>query len=88
MVAKSMYAEAFGKYKNYGIKSVLSSGGGHRFKTGDQFFQAQNYWRTDVIWYFINHPKVKGTFNLSFHLIDWKDLDQQQQMSVIYVFGG
>lgn len=87
IISESLFAETSGKFKNYGIKSVLSSGGGHRFKTGDLFYRARNYWRTDVIWYFINHSKVKGTFNLSFHLIDWSDLDQQQQMSVIYIFG-
>lgn len=85
--ATSLFAEASGKYKNFGIKSVLNSGAGHKFAYGDLFYQAKNYLRTDVIWYFINHEKVKGTFNLSFHVIDWNDLDQQQQLSVIYVFG-
>jgi hypothetical protein len=85
--ATSFFAEAKGRYKNYGIKSVLSAGAGHKFKVGDRFYQVKNYWRTDVIWYFINHERVKGTFNLSFHVIDWNDLDQQQQMSIIYVFG-
>ena len=85
--ATSFFAEASGKYKNLGVKSVLNSGAGHRFNYGDRFYSVKNYWRTDVIWYFINHEKVKGTFNLSFHLIDWNDLDQQQQLSIIYVFG-
>lgn len=83
----SLFAEASGKYKNFGIKSVLNSGSGHKFAYGDLYYQAKNYLRTDVIWYFINHDKVKGTFNLSFHVIDWNDLDQQQQLSLIYVFG-
>ena len=83
----SFFAEAKGKYKNFGIKSVLSSGGSHRFIYGDLFYQAKNYLRTDAIWYFINHEKVKGTFNFSFHVIDWKELNNQQQLSVIYVFG-
>jgi hypothetical protein len=83
----SFFAETKGKYKNIGIKSVLSSGAGHKFKTGDLFYRVKNYWRTDAIWYFINHERVSGTFNLSFHLIDWKDLDQQQQLSIIYIFG-
>jgi hypothetical protein len=83
----SLFAEAKGKYKNFGVKSVLSSGAGHKFKTGDRFYQVKNYWRTDVIWYFINHERVKGTFNLSFHLLDWSDLDQQQQLSIVYIFG-
>jgi len=86
--SESFFAELQGKYKNYGIKSVLSTGGSHRFAYGDQFYKVSNYWRTDAIWYFINHEKVKGKFNLSFHLINWNDLDQQQQLSIIYVFGG
>jgi hypothetical protein len=83
----SFFAEAKGKFKNFGIKSVLSSGAGHKFTYGDLFYKAINYWRTDAIWYFINHEKVKGTFNFSFHVIDWKELNNQQQLSVIYVFG-
>jgi hypothetical protein len=62
-------------------------GAAHQFAFGDNFYHAKNYWRTDVIWYLINHEKIKGTFNLSLHVIDWKDLDQQQQLSIIYVFG-
>ena len=85
--AFSLFIEAKGKYKNFGIKSVLNSGDSHKFAYGDNFYHAKNYWRTDVIWYFINHEKVKGTFNLSFHVIDWEELNQQQQLSVIYVFG-
>jgi hypothetical protein len=87
IVAKSFFAEAKGKYKNFGIKSVLSSGGNHNFAYGDHFYKAKNYWRTDAIWYFINHKKIKGTFNFSFHVIDWEELNNQQQLSIIYVFG-
>ncbi len=85
--ATSLFAEAQGKYKNFGIKSVLSSGAGHNFAYGDQFYRLKNYWRTDVIWYFINHERIQAHFNLSFHVLDWNDLDQQQQLSVIYIFG-
>lgn len=85
--ATSFFAEVYGNYKNFAVKSVLSSGAGHRFAYGDLFYSAKNYLRTDVIWHFINHEKVKGHFNLSFHLIDWNDLDQQQQLSIIYIFG-
>jgi hypothetical protein len=85
--AFSLFVEAKGKYKNFGAKAVLSSGGSQKFAYGDLFYRANNYLRTDVIWYFINHEKVKGTFNLSFHVIDWEELNQQQQLSVIYVFG-
>jgi hypothetical protein len=83
----SLLVEAKGKYKNFGLKSVLNSGGGHKFAYGDLFYRAKNYSRTDLIWYFIDHEKVKGKFNFSFHIIDWEELNQQQQLSVIYVFG-
>ena len=83
----SFFAEANGRYKNFGIKSVLNAGGGHRFAYGDRFYRVENYLRTDAIWYFINHKNVKGHFNLSFHLIDWKYLDQQQQLSIVCLFG-
>jgi hypothetical protein len=85
--AISLFAETKARYKNLGIKSVLSAGEGHKFKFGDRFYRVDNYWRTDAIWYFINHKNVKGQFNLSFHLVDWKYLDQQQQLSIIYLFG-
>lgn len=85
--ALSFFAEAKVKYKNFGLKSVLSSGDNHRFAYGDRFYRANDYLRTDLIWYFINHEKVKGTFNFSLHVIDWKELNNQQQLSIIYVFG-
>ena len=81
------FMEATGRYNNYGLKSVLSTGASHRFAYGDRFYRAENYWRTDIIWYFINHKRVSGRFNVSFHLIDWSELDQQQQLSIVYVFG-
>lgn len=83
----SLFAEAKANYKSLGIKSVLSAGGSHKFSFGDEFYKAENYLRTDLIWNFINHPKIKGRFNYSFHVIDWNDLDQQQQLSIIYAFG-
>ncbi|MCG6190564.1 hypothetical protein [Maribellus maritimus] len=85
--AASLFAEANARYKNLGIKSVLSTGEGHKFKAGDRFYQVDSYWRTDAIWYFINGEHVKGIFNLSFHLVDWNYLDQQQQLSIVYIFG-
>lgn len=85
--AFSLFAEAQGQYKNVGIKSVLSSGGSHKFAFGDRFYRAKNYWRTDLIWNFINLKNIRGRINYSFHVIDWADLDQQQQLSIIYIFG-
>ncbi len=83
----SFFAGANIRYKNIGIKSVLNLGGGHQFMFGDPYYQATNYSRTDLIWYFINHDKVKGRFNWSVHIPDWETIDQQQQLSIIYVFG-
>jgi hypothetical protein len=85
--SNSFFAEAHMRYKNFGIKSVLSSGGGHKFAYGDRYYQAGNYSRTDLIWYFINHEKVVGKFNYSLHVVNWDFLDQQQQLSIIYKFG-
>lgn len=86
-VATSLFAEINGRYKNVGVKSVLSSGDGHVFNYGDTFYQADDYWRTDFIWYFINHRNIKGTFNWSVHAVNWDHVDQQQQLSIVYVFG-
>lgn len=86
-VSNSLFTEAWASYKNFGIKSVLNTGGAHKFFFGDPYYHAKNYWRTDLIWYFINHEKVKGKFNLSMHVFDWETLDNQQQLSIIYVFG-
>ena len=84
----TLFAELKGRFKNFGIKSVISSGGKHNFAYGDTYYRnASDYWRTDIIWYFINHKNVSGVFNLSMHLSDWETLDQQQQLSLIYVFG-
>lgn len=81
------FGEANVRYKNFGIKSVMSLGAGHKFAFGDPYYRATNYSRTDLIWYFINHEKIKGRFNLSMHWVSWETLDQQQQLSIIYVFG-
>lgn len=87
IIGNSVFIEAYGKYKNLGLKSVLSSGDSHIFAQGDRFYNAKDYLRTDLIWYFINHENVKGVFNYSFHLLNWNDIDQQQQLSIIYKFG-
>jgi hypothetical protein len=86
-IASSLFAEANGRYKNVGIKSTLSSGAGHKFKCGDTYYTADDYWRTDLIWYFINHGNIQGKFNISLHVVNWDNIDNQQQLSIIYVFG-
>jgi hypothetical protein len=87
IIGNSLYAEAFGRYSNYGIKATLHTGDSHIFIFGDRFFRAKNYLRTDVIWYFINYKNIKARFNLSFHILNWNDLDHQQQLSIVYKFG-
>lgn len=86
-VSTTFFAELKGRYKNVGLKSVLSTGGGHKFMYGDTYYRANDYLRTDLLWYFINHKNIRATFNISLHFVDWETLDQQQQLSVIYVFG-
>ena len=85
--AFSLFAEAKGRFKNYGIQMVLSSGGSHKFAFGDLFYRAKNYMRSDLNWYFVNHKNIKGRITYSFHFVDWEDIDQQQQFSLIYIFG-
>ncbi len=84
----SLYAELFAKYKNFGIKSTLHSGDAQNFKDGDRFYHAKNYLRTNLIWYFINHDNIHAKFTWSLHYLNWDDLDNQQQISLIYVFDG
>lgn len=88
IIGNSFYAELYRKRKNLAIKATLSTGASHIFAQGDRFYNAKDYLRTDLIWYFINHENVKGIFNYSFHLLNWNDIDQQQQLSIIYKFGG
>lgn len=83
----SFFAEAFGQWKSFAIKSTLHTGEGHRFAFGDNFYRANDYLRTDMIWYFLDKEKLKGHFNWSLHVIDWHELNNQQQLSIIYVFG-
>ena len=85
-VSTTLFTELQGRYKNIGIKSVLNMGGGHKFMYGDPYYRADDYWRTDLIWYFINHKNIKGKFNYSLHLVNWDYIDQQQQISIIYIF--
>ena len=87
LVANSFFAEAFGKWKSVAVKTTLHSGEGQRFAFGDAFYRANDYMRTDFIWYFLDKEKIKGHFNWSIHVIDWSELNNQQQLSIIYVFG-
>lgn len=82
---QSILVEAFVKHRNFATRNTLHTGDGHNFISGDPFYRLKNYMRTDAIWYFINHKNIKGRFNLSFHFINWKDVDQSQQISIVYV---
>ncbi len=87
LAANSFFAEVLGRWKSVGVKSTLHSGESHRFAFGDNFYRANDYFRTDLIWYFLKKEKIKGHFNWSLHVIDWQELNHQQQLSIIYVFG-
>lgn len=83
----SLLAEFYGEVKQFALRSGLHFGEGHNMMNGDRFYDVDSYWRTDVIWRFISSKHVEGRFNLSFHLIEGNDLDQSQQLSLIYWFG-
>jgi hypothetical protein len=54
---------------------------------GDRFYDVDSYLRTDIYWKLISSEHIEGRFNLSFHLIEGKELDQSQQLSLVYRFG-
>lgn len=83
----SFSGEFYGERGPFALRATLHQGEGHRFMNGDRFYTADSYLRTDVVWHFLNSKHVQGSFNLSFHLVDGKDLDQSQQLSLIYRFG-
>ncbi len=80
----SLHVEGNGRYRNLGLKTTLHSGDPLQFAHGDPFYRFGDLMRTDAIWYFINHPRVKGRFNWSFHWVDFSILDQSQQLTIIY----
>lgn len=83
----SFIAEVDLSYKRFGLHSTLHSGDGHKFAFGDLFYRQKNYWRTDLIWNFIQHKNVSGRFNWSLHYVDNDRMDVSQQISIIYQFG-
>lgn len=85
--SNSMLAEFYGESKHFALRSTWHLGDGHRITNGDRFYDVDNYLRTDIYWKFINSEHVEGRFNLSFHLIEGNDLDQSQQLSILYRFG-
>ncbi len=85
--AFSFTGELYGETKNFALRATFSEGDGHHFMNGDRFYDEGNYIRTDVYWKFINAKRIQGRFNLSFHLVDGSNLDQSQQICVLYCFG-
>ncbi len=85
IAGNSLLCEAYGQYHQFAVKGTLHAGEKQHFAHGDPFYRFGNYLRTDAVWYFINHKNVKGRFNLSFHLVDGKQLDQSQQLSLVYI---
>ena len=83
----SLSAELYGETKQFALRTSYHQGEGHRFMNGDPFYSANSYLRTDLYWKFLNSQHVQGRFNLSFHLVEGKDLDQSQQLSIVYRFG-
>jgi hypothetical protein len=84
LVRNSFLFEGTCRYKNFTLLNTLHSGQKLEFALGDPLYRSANYFRTDVIWYFINFKNVKARFNWSFHLIDWNGLDNSQQLLLIY----
>ena len=83
--AVSLFAESQVRHRELAWKNTFHSGEGHVFLAGDPFYRRGNYLRSDLIWYFIRHKNINGRFNISFHLTEWKDLDQSQQLTVIFI---
>ncbi len=81
-VSHGLYLEGLGTYGNYGLKATCFRGDPLQFAHGDPLYRFDSYLRTDAIWHFINHEKVKGRFNLSFHAVNGR-IDQSQQLSLI-----
>ena len=84
--ALSFIGEIYGEQKNFAVRGTFHQGKGHHLMNGDRFYDTDSYLRTDIIWYFIKRKHIQGRFNLSFHLIEGNDLDQSQQLSLIYRF--
>jgi hypothetical protein len=85
--ALSFTGELYGESKNFALHTTIHEGEGHHLMNGDRFYDVDSYLRTDLIWKFINREHIQGRFNLSFHLIEGSDLDQSQQLSLVYKFG-
>lgn len=87
VIANSFYAQATGSYGAFALKTVIKTGGQNRMPYGDPFYYNKNYLRSDLVWNFIRHKNVQGRFNFAFHVLNWEQLDTQQQLYIVYTFG-
>jgi hypothetical protein len=79
----SFILEGTGQYRSFAVKTILHSGGEHRFALGDPLYRFGNYLRSDIIWNFFRLKQVKARFNWSFHVVNWKNLDHSQQLMLV-----
>jgi hypothetical protein len=85
-VRHSSYTVANAVYKWLGTEIIVKFGNQHHLAFGDSFFNnAENYSRLRLYARFFETERVKGTFAWTFHLANG-DLDQQQQIKLIYIF--
>ncbi len=85
--SNSFLSTAFLEWKRLSIKNTLSIGKGHQILTGDTYYNANSYMRTDLFFNLIKYKNVTATFNMSFHSANWETLDSQQQLFVIFNLG-
>lgn len=80
----SIFFESLFRINNFSIQTFTHSGDGHRFPMGDPFYKLNNYYRINLNWNFLNHKNISTRINLSLHLLDWYELENSQQFSIIY----
>ncbi|MFV0365582.1 MAG: hypothetical protein ACK5JS_03640 [Mangrovibacterium sp.] len=83
----SFFSTLFLEWRRLSLKNTLNLGGGHRLLTGDSYYQANDYMRTDLYLHLIDHKQVQLSFNFSFHVADWGTVDSQQQLHLVYLLG-
>ena len=85
--ALSVTGELYGESKKLAFRTTWHFGEGHHITFGDRFYDVDSYIRTDLYWKFINSKHIQGKFNVSLHFVNGGDMDQSQQLSLIYRFG-
>jgi hypothetical protein len=85
--ALSFIGELYGESDHFALHATFHQGKGHQLMNGDRFYDVDSYLRTDLIWKFIEKQHIQGRLKICFHLIEGNDLDQSQQLSLVYRFG-